>query len=468
MRLQSILSFLASMLLTSVSVLSAIDSPANQVQTDPITFNKDVAPILHKHCSDCHSPDNVAPMSLLTYQEARPWARAIKEKVVTREMPPWGADPRYGRFKNDRGLSRKEIETIAAWVDGGAKGGTPDDRPRTQEPASREMWRIGTPDVVLTANHENVIEPDSPDRFIYLSLATNFKEDRWIQAAEIRPGRKSYVHHALAFVQTPEAAARLQKMRGQNQLNKHEYFYLDGTLSRVKMDAPVINDGCSNAALSGGQALGENDWIGLFLPAGFFSLAGYVPGMGPDIWPEGTAMRLPAGAVVVFQIHYSTLGKTLKSLAKDKIDLGLIFGSQPPKRSIHTLFVSNRLFKIPARAENHQVTACHTFEQDVDLIAYAPHMHLRGKDMKYEAVYPDGRRETLISVPKYNFNWQTWYYLKKPLPVPKGTRLVATSHFDNSPKNKYNPDPAKDVRWGDSSSEDEMLGAWVAISIPNR
>jgi hypothetical protein len=423
-----------------------------------VTFSKDVAPIFYKHCVVCHRPNDLAPMSLLTYKEARPWARAIKEVVLERRMPPWHADPRYGEFSNDRRLTQQEIDTIVGWVDQGAKEGDPKDLPPA--PAFEEGWHIGKPDLVLSMLEEHTVEAEGPDDYLYFVIPTNFKEDKWIRAAEIRPGNKRVVHHVIAFVARQDVVSRFFAQRQSGNPAAQSFFITDGTLRRVRMDAPVIDDGCSAAERfqsfsnrSGGEG-------------GFGSLlAGYAPGRDWDIWPEGTAKKIPAGSAIIFQMHYS---KTTGKVEKDRTSIGLIFAKEPPRRGeIITRGISNVLFKIPPGAENHQVTACMTAERDLYLYAMMPHMHLRGKDMKYEALYPDGRRETLLWVPQYDFNWQTVYRLKKPALIPKGTKLIVTAHFDNSPKNKYNPDPTKPVRWGDPTYDEMMIG-WVSFMVSNQ
>jgi hypothetical protein len=238
-------------------------------------------------------------------------------------------------------------------------------------------------------------------------------------------------------------------------------FYREGTLLKVKADAPVIDDGCG--APNGGSAFkrpgaGEGgDAFGLFL-------AGYAPGKGIDVFPPGTAKKVPAGSMLVFQMHYSSYGGKFEGIQGDRTRLGLHFTSKPPERSLKTVGIQNHYFKLPAGDGNHEVTACYTFDADVSLTSYMPHMHLRGKDMKYDVIYPDGRQETLLWVPKFSFNWQTMYYLKKPVSIPKGTKFIVTAHFDNSDKNKYNPDAAKTIRWGDPTYEEMMIG-WMEYYV---
>lgn len=449
----------ASLIIIALLTISLLLLPATSADNEgerAVTFTKDVAPIFFKNCVACHRPNDIAPMSLLSYKDARPWARSIKEKVVTREMPPWHADPHYGDFENNPRLSESDVSTIAAWVDQGAKEGDPKDMPPV--PNFSESWEIGNPDLVLSMPKEHTVEAEGADDYIYFRVPTNFKEDRWIQAAEFRPGNKRVVHHAVVFIETPdmfEAAKSLARRRGLSdealasapsviEASSHRIFQKEGTVSRVKMDAPVINDGCSDPR---GGSLGGS--------AGSLILCVYAPGRNADVWPVGTAKRVPAGANVVFQMHYS---KTTGKPEKDRTSLALVFAKGPVKKEILSHDITNFFFQIPPGADNHEVTACYTFQRDAELVNYMPHMHVRGKDMKYEAIYPDGRRETLLSVSPYNFNWQTLYKLKKPVSIPKGTKIVVTAHFDNSAKNKYNPDPARAVRFGEPTYDEMLVG----------
>ncbi len=440
-----------------ISIAFVTSSSASSGTSKEVTFNKDVAAIFYKNCAECHKPNDIAPMSLISYKEVRPWARSIKEKVLTREMPPWSPDPKYGQFTNDHRLSDKEIATIVAWVDGGAKEGDPKDLPPAPEFTSGG-WQLGKPDQIFAMKETFTVQPGQPDTIQNFIIPTNFKEDKWIQSAEILPGNKRIVHHVIAFIQTPAMLAKLQSSEGRRRLGEmSKVFYKDGTLIKAKADAPIIDNGCSDA--SGGSAFPRpsaaegGDAFGLLL-------AGYAPGKGLDVWPAGTAKKVAAGSVIVFQIHYSAFRGKFEHPESDQTSIGLHFSTQPPQHSLNTIGIQNHYFKIPAGSGSHELTACYTFDGDVKLMSYMPHMHLRGKDMKYDVIYPDGRKETLLWVPKYSFNWQTMYYLKKPVTLPKGTKMIITAHFDNSPKNKYNPDATKDIRWGDPTYEEMMIG-WM-------
>jgi hypothetical protein len=436
-------------------------SSANSPEKKEVTFTKDVAPIFFKNCADCHRPNDIAPMSLLSYKDARPWARSIKEKVTTRQMPPWSADPHFGEFANNTQLSQSDVDTITAWVDQGAKEGNPTDLP--PQPAIVNGWRTGKPDIILSMEKPYEIPAGGPDQYVYFTIPTNLKEDTWIRAAEIKPGNKKVVHHVIAFILPPEQAAMMKGRIGENRASSgNSIFWQDGTLTRVKMDAPVQDDGCGNA--SGGSAFGSNS-----RDQGFSGslLAGYAPGMDADSLGDGYARRIPAGSVVVFQMHYSNFKGALNQPETDQTSIGLTLSKAPPSqmsKMVVTRGVSNHFFKLPAGDPNHEVTSCMTFDRDSQVVSYMPHMHLRGKDMRYELAYPDGRKETLLWVPAFNFNWQTVYKLKDPITIPKGSKLTVTAHFDNSERNKYNPDPAKVVRWGDPTYDEMMIG-WITYVV---
>ena len=464
MAVKSLILFsLLLMLATTSLIVAARPANAGTSGKNELTFSKDVAPIFYQHCAECHRPNDMAPFSVLTYKEVLPWAKSIREKVQAREMPPWHADSRYGEFLNDRRLSPEEIEKIATWVAQGAKEGNPEDLPPA--PTFVRGWKMGKPDYVLAMSEPYSIEAHAPDSYVYVTFPTRFKEDRWVQAAEILPGNGSVVHHVIAHVLTPETVASGKKRENAEfpqADNAPAIFYKQGSLSRVKMDAPVIDDGAN--APNGGSVFDPRTGDG---GAGYsVLLASYAPGKGPDIYPPGTAKLIPAGSIIVLQIHYSSFHGSIETPQQDRTIVGLIFAKQPPERRAVTFTVPNHFFKIPAGAANHKVTAAYTFDRDVQLISYMPHMHLRGKDMKYEAVFPDGRRQTLLWVPKFEFNWQTVYRLKNPMMIPKGTRIIVTAHFDNSTKNEHNPDPTNAVRWGDPSYDEMMIG-WIEYVVPN-
>jgi hypothetical protein len=318
-------------------------------------------------------------------------------------------------------------------------------------------WRIGKPDVIISIPPHS-LTADGPDDYENFTGPTNFTEDKWVVAAELRPSNRRIVHHAHVFVNAPAkpkpAADKKKEEPADPQSAYADWLKVhEGKLSWMRYEAPVIDDGCivdDNSYWPGDKPRDENfgSW-GL--------ISSYLPGRGPDIYPDGTARKIPAGSSLGFQIHYS---KATKKPEIDVTSVGLIFAKEPPRQVAKRVDLSNYFFRIPAGDPNVEVTECHTFKQDMYLTSLTPHMHLRGKDSRFEATYPDGRKETLLLVPHYNFNWQITYRMEEPKFIPKGTRLAIISHFDNSANNPLNPDPAKVVRWGEAS-EMEMMDGWI-------
>ncbi len=387
-------------------------------------------------------------MSLLTYKAARPWAVAMKEAVVTHKMPPWQADSQPGHFSNDPRLSPAEISTIKQWAESGAPEGNAADLPA--QPNYPEGWKIGKPDAIIAIPSDFTVKPGDPDQYVYLRSPTNFSEDRWVSAVELKPGNRRIVHHAHVYVYAPKPTATVAKPPG----NAIEPIIQAGGLHHINPAMPVVDDGC--ATPDGGNFTGKK-------PQESNILGSYLPGKAPDVFADGYARKVPKGATLEFQIHYNAAGLTKPEI--DRTSVGLLFSKEPPKQPLRRVDISNFLFQIPAGDADHKVTACYTFPRDVDLMSYTAHMHLRGKDMTFEALHPDGRRETLVSVPNYDFNWQTEYKLARPVPVEKGTRIFITAHFDNSANNRGNPDPTKTIRWGEPSYE-EMMDGWIEFVLP--
>jgi hypothetical protein len=312
--------------------------------------------------------------------------------------PPWLAAPGSAHFDKDRSLSQKEIDTIVAWVDAGTPKG--DDRDLPPPPKFAEGWTLGKPDVILTLPEDVPVPADGVIAYKYFTIPTNFTEDKWVQASEIHAGNRGVVHHIIAFITEP-----------------------------------------GKTTVGGGRG-------------GFNKLSGFAPGEQPKIFPPGTAKLIKAGSSLVFQMHYTPNGKA----TTDRSYVGLFFAKGPVHNPALTGTATNAGFVIPAGDGNYEVHSSWTAQEDVRLVDLMPHMHVRGKDFTYTAVYPDGRRELLLSVPKYDFNWQLLYRFKDPLYLPKGARIDCVAHFDNSTANRYNPDPTKDVRWGDQTWEEMMIG----------
>ena len=410
-----------------------------------VTFSKDVAPIFYKSCVTCHHPNDIAPMSLVSYKEARPWAAAIREAVVQRIMPHWHADPNVGQFANDPRLSEEEIATIQDWVKGGAKEGDPKDLPPA--PVFEHGWHI-KPDVILTIP-ETTVSAQNQDDYEYIYVPTNFTRDMWVQAAEVVPGDRRVVHHATVSVVTPDKVPTLSKRLADIE-TVDKYHYRTGKVNHLKMDAPVTDDGCTPTP----ELPNPTDGSINLVPAI------YLPGHLAEVRPPGYALKIPAGSYLQFQVHYSN---RLGQAVTDRTSIGLVFAKQPVTHEVAQYEIWNNWFLIPPGDGNHKVTSCFTLPKDVMAVAYTAHMHFRGKSMSTEAIYPDGHRELLFSVPKYDFRWQETYFLKHQFVMPNGTKLVTTAHFDNSPNNPLNPDPSKAIRWGEPSNE-EMMGFWLAYA----
>jgi hypothetical protein len=438
-------------LITAAVVLGAASASA---QTP--TFTKDVAPILYKNCTSCHRPGEIAPMSLLTYAEARPWVRSIQTRVTNGTMPPWHADPAHGDFLNDRRLKPAEKDTILKWVAAGAPEGDPKDLPAA--PKYADGWMIGQPDVVLPMQEDYPIPANGTVAYQYFEVPTNFTEDKWIQAFEVRPGNRAVVHHVIVYTRNPQ---QLEQMRKQAR---------DAEASGKPRPVPVVSfaEGMDiPAGQTGGpelpdgqkRVLGPNDRPS---PGGFTgSIGGYVPGNGSRVYESGTATKLPAGSTLVFQMHYTTTGKA----TTDRSSVGIIFAKEKPKIPLSGAVLANGALHINANDPNARVDAEMTVNRDIDLYSILPHTHVRGKSWEYVATYPDGRTETLLAVPHYDFDWQTDYIYRQPVHIPKGTKIHATAWYDNSVANKSNPDPSKDVWWGDQTFE-EMMFTGLIFSVP--
>ncbi|MBM3813062.1 MAG: thiol-disulfide isomerase [Acidimicrobiia bacterium] len=367
-----------------------------------VTYTKDVALILNNRCVECHRAGEAAPMAFTSYKEVRPWAKAIREAVLSTKMPPWLADPNHGVFKNDRRMPQKEKDTISQWVAEGAPEGAPKNLPKA--PDYVQGWNIGKPDLVFDIGADFEVPASGTVPYKYFRIPSNFTEDTWVEAAEIRPDKREVVHHVIVF---------------------------------------MVEQG----ARSGGD--GGN------------LLVGFAPGDPPMQLEPGTAKLVKAGTVFNIQMHYTTNGKA----TTDRSYFGLKLAKNRPARQAITGRALNFGFKIPPGEPNHEVKASWTAREDVEINGFMPHMHLRGKDFKYTVVYPDGKSDVVLHVPKYDFNWQLAYELEKPLVLPKGSRIDCVAHFDNSPNNKYNPDPSKEVRWGDQTWEEMMIG-WFTYTVP--
>jgi hypothetical protein len=309
---------------------------------------------------------------------------------------------------------------------------------------------IGQPDVVLNMQEDYPIPASGTVNYQYFEVPTNFTEDKWIQAFEVRPGTRAVVHHVIVYTRDPKMAERPQP-RSIAQASGGRPLplvtFADG------MDIPAGQTGGPELPADQRKPAGPNDRP---QPKGITgSIGGYVPGNGARIYQPGTATKLPAGSTLVFQMHYTTTGKA----TTDRTSIGFIFAKEKPKIELHGAVLANGALHIKAGDPNARVDAEMTINRDVTLYSILPHTHVRGKAWKYDAIYPDGRTETLLSVPRYDFDWQNDYSYKQPVKIPKGTKIHATAWYDNSPANKSNPDPTKDVWWGDQTFEEMMFSA---------
>ncbi len=383
------------------------------------TFTKDVAPILFENCVACHRPNHLAPMSLMTYDDARPWARAVKTKVLAREMPPWGADSSIRAYKNDASLTQAEIDTIAAWVDGGALRGNDADLP--EAPQFAEGWSIGEPDLIFTLLEPFEVPADGTVPYSYVTVPTNLTEDTWISAHEFRPGDRRVVHHVIAHVLEDDGKPATGEVKPGR----------DRTRTRAQ-----------------GASVG-----------------GYVPNRLGTVYEDGVAVMLPAGADIEAQMHYTTIGEPVR----DQSSWGIVLAktsSSTGRRRAGGGAARNGTFALEPGNPNYAVTARQTIEEDTYLANMMPHMHLRGKSAKYTVIRPDGSEEVALWIPNYDFNWQLRYQLEEPIFMPKGSVLEVVFHYDNSGSNRFNPDPTAEVHWGSQTWEEMMLGYYGTVEAP--
>ncbi|MEO8260804.1 MAG: thiol-disulfide isomerase [Acidobacteriota bacterium] len=402
--------------------LAALTAPtgATTEESSSVTFNKDVLPILQKNCQSCHRPGEIAPMSFLTYKDTRPWARAMKTAVTSRQMPPWFADPAYGHFANDKRLSDGAISTIAAWADGGAPEGDEKDKPAPV--VFREGWGL-KPDMVIEMPTDVPLPANGTINYKSILVKANFTEDRWVVAADLRPGNAQAVHHMRAIVRPPGS-------------------------DWMKNAVPGV------AYEAGDEEIGRQG-------EGSDLLGKFNPGLGAqDFSMFESAKFVPKGSDIVFSMHYTAIGKE----TTDRSKLGLVFGKEPPKLRYftHDGPTAGNL-AIPAGDSRAEVVSEMTATADTQLVYLQPHMHLRGSDYEVRLIFPSGQSETIFKA-KWDFNWQLGFDLEKPIAIPKGTRIVGIAHFDNSTANKFNPDPTKLVVWGPQNWE-EMQNCFMSFLI---
>jgi hypothetical protein len=390
------------------------------------TFYKDVLPILQQHCQSCHRAGQIGPMPLMTYADARAKAKAMEQMVRSGKMPPWFADPRYGHFSNDPSLSANEVRTITAWVDGGAPAGDPHEAPPQRRWA--EGWNIQQPDRVIQMGKPVSIPAQGDVEYTYEIVPTGFTEDKLVQMSEVRPSSREHVHHAVVYIRPPGST----------------------WLRNAPVGVPFTASSLADPHLQHDAHWTDSDMLLV-----------YAPGSSPDQWPDGMAKFVPAGSDLVFQMHYTTNGRS----DRDLTSIGLVFAKQLPAQRVLTLQLTNDHFVIPPETDSYRVEAWGTLPNNATLLSFLPHMHLRGKQFEYNIIQETGQIETLLRV-NYDFYWQLSYRLAEPRRLKAGTKLQAVGWYDNSRKNPHNPDPHASVTWGDQTY-DEMMVGFFDIAVPS-
>lgn len=371
------------------------------------TFAKHIAPLFEQRCAQCHRAGGIAPMSLVTYEEARPWAKAIKEKVVSRQMPPFHATGAVGRYQHDPRLTDEEIAMISSWVDTGAAKGNPKDMPAPR--VWKSGWASGEPDLILKVQQPYTLKASKEDQYAFFVFDHVFAEDTWIRGIVTRPGNTKVVHHANTHLVPP----------------------------MLKVPAAGYFEGDFDPGARG-----------------TIMISGWVPGSNDVMLPAGTAVRIPKGMRFGIQIHYGPN----EQQTIDQTSLGLYFADGLIKKNLRMLMGDRKDLQIPPGEGNYSLISKKIFDTDAVIRFFHVHMHLRGKSYGFRFTYPDGRVETLFEVPRYDFNWQRSYVLNEPVRVPKGTQVEFIGAYDNSPKNRFNPDPTKTVSWGEKTTDEMMQG----------
>ncbi len=417
-------------------IIAAAAIAAEAAPPSSVTFNKDVLPILQDKCQTCHRPGQVAPMSLLTYTDARPWAKAIKAAVASRKMPPWSADPAYGHFLNDRSLNQGQIDALVAWADSGAAEGNAADAPPPKTWPSGG-WEV-QPDIVIDSPDFGVPASGVIDWMWVPIAGAMFTNDTWITSIQFQPLDYAVVHHiGIAFVpHTPEVK------------------YGEPIWERVQRDANLIT-------IPGQKLSGANSVVRDAVGGGFQDT--YVPGHTlSDYRPFHAARFMPANTDVYLNLHYTPNGKPIRT----HVRVGFTVAKEPPQRQVVMVPVGGPTdrdhFRIPANDADYAAPPGEAiFARDVEIFSLMPHMHVRGKSMTFTLTYPDGKSETVLNVPRYDFNWQLQY--DTSLKIPKGTKLRVEAHYDNSAGNRYNPDPNHDVFYGEQTWEEMESGYVFAL-----
>jgi hypothetical protein len=447
---------LSRILRAVVIVVGVLVGVAATAQSPTVSFHKDVEPILQKNCQTCHRPGQVAPMSFMTYENARPYARAMKAAVLSRKMPPWFADPQYGPYLNDRSLSQHDIDTLVSWVDAGAPEGAANDGP---PPAQWPQGWFIKPDIIVDGpvtdvparTKNNVVEWST------VIMPSGLTKDTWVTSVQIKPEFPEVTHHlCIGYVpHNPQykygVAYWADKERDSDgsALPDKGPTFLGGGTARSSDDDPTpvtIQNGARVPPPGGAEDC--------YLPGNFAA----------DYRPLNAARLIPAGSDITFGLHYTPNGKAVT----DHVKVGFTVADRAPERRYLSFLTTSptdpKRFAIPPNTPNWESPPAEvTFLQDAELVYLMPHMHARGKDMTYSLEFPDGRKQVVLSVPRYDFNWQLGYNVS--IKVPKGTKLHVDAHFDNSASNRSNPDPNKTVYYGTMTWE-EMMNPFYSVVVP--
>ncbi len=417
MKIPAFAATLVSMIFVAAHTHATKLSAAPPQVSTPV-FYRDILPILQQHCQSCHRSGEIAPMPLVTYDDARSRANEIASAVSKRKMPPWFADPNYGHFSNDPSLTQEEIQRLISWANMDTPAGHAEDAPPPRQ--WTQGWNIPQPDVIVKMPKPVGLPAYGEVEYTYEIVPTGFTENKWIQMSEIRPSSRENVHHAVVYIRPPNS----------------------NWLRHAPVGTPFTASDMTEEDSRRGALWTDSD-----------ILLVYAPGSSPDQWPAGMAKFVPAGSDLVFQMHYTTHGHP----ASDQASIGIVFAKQRPAQRVITLQLTNDHFVIPPDADNYRVEARGTLPNDATLLSFFPHMHLRGKQFNYNIVHADGQIELLLRV-NYDFYWQLSYRLAEPRSLKAGTMLQAVALYDNSRNNSHNPDPDASVRWGDQTYDEMMVG----------
>ena len=422
-----LLATIALLFFSIVTAVVVLRPPTTHAAEAAPTFYRDVVPILQQHCQDCHRPGEIAPMPLVTYEQVRPYARAIAKQTAAHTMPPWFADPCCGKFQNDPSLTPDQLATLQSWADAGAPRGDPKAKPHA--PHWTDGWNISAPDLVLKMPQPVGIPAMGEVEYTYEIVPTDFAQDHWVQMSEVRPSSRAHVHHAVVYIRPPDSK------------------WLRGAPVGVPFTASSLHD----EALRHQAHETTSDMLLV-----------YAPGSSPDHWPNGFAKFIPAHSDLVFQMHYTTNG----TVARDQTEVGMLFAKSAPEKRVLTLQLANAhdMIPIPPNTPNYRVEVHGTLPNDCLLLSFFPHMHLRGKRFEYNLMEGGKPTETLLRV-NYDFYWQLSYRLQQPRLLKAGSELQAVAWYDNSRSNPHNPDPDSPVQWGDQTWNEMMVG-FFDVAVP--